>query len=71
MWRPLSEPQEGWHFSLLAPPADCETKSADVTLTADGRFNAVVFWYCLQLTDGITTSTGPQVSSEGASSRAT
>lgn len=65
MWAALSEAREAWHFSLLSPPADCESKALDVTFTAGGRFNAVVFWYRLQLADGITLTTGPQAVAAG------
>ena len=65
-YRPLSEAAEAWHFSMAAPPADAESKTLDVTFTAGGRFNAVVFWFQLDLGGGITLSTGPQAVGAGA-----
>jgi type III protein arginine methyltransferase len=51
---------------MASPPQDAETKTLDVTFTADGRFNAVVFWFELDLGSGIRLSTGPKAVSAGA-----
>lgn len=66
MYRPLSRPQEAWHFVMAAPPEDAESKTLDVTFTASGRLNAVVFWFELDLGSGIKLSTGPQATAAGA-----
>ena len=59
MFRPLSEPMEAWHFDLGNPPQESARKTLDVAFTQSGRFNAVVFWFELQLGDGITLCTKP------------
>jgi hypothetical protein len=59
MYVPLSEPVEAWHFSMLNPPLESESKTLDLAFTRDGRFNAVVFWYELRLIDDIVINTGP------------
>lgn len=61
MYRPLSEPIEAWHFDFMCPPEESGRKTVDIEFTADGRFNAVVFWYTLHLGQGITLSSGPGV----------
>jgi hypothetical protein len=66
LFRPLSQPQEAWHFVMASPPQDAETKTLDVTFTADGRLNAIVFWFELDLGSGIRLSTGPEAVSAGA-----
>jgi hypothetical protein len=66
LFRPLSEPQEAWHFVMASPPQDAETKTLDVTFTADGRLNAIVFWFELDLGSGIRLSTGPEAVLAGA-----
>lgn len=66
MYTPLADPVEAWHFDLLAPPEDSARKTIDLTFTADGHFNALVFWFELQLVDGITLSTSPQAVAAGA-----
>lgn len=66
LFRPLSAPQEAWHFVMASPPQDAETKTLDVTFTADGRLNAIVFWFELDLGSGIRLSTGPEAMSAGA-----
>lgn len=67
MFRPLSAPQEAWHFTMASPPEDAESKTLDVTFTAGGRLNAVVFWFELDLGHGFRLSTGPQAVAAGAS----
>lgn len=59
MYVPLSDPVEVWHFDFLAPPDASDTRHVDFSFTADGNFNAVVFWFDLQLTPDVCISTGP------------
>ena len=59
MWRPLSEPVEAWHFAMRCPPEESGHKTVDIHFTADGIFNAVLFWYMLELAPGITLSSAP------------
>ena len=66
MYTSLSEPVEAWHFDMLAPPEDSARKTIDLTFTGGGNFNALVFWFELQLVDGITLSTSPQAVAAGA-----
>ena len=66
LFRPLSQPQEAWHFVMASPPQDAETKTLDVTFSADGRLNAIVFWFELDLGGGVRLSTGPEAVSAGA-----
>ncbi len=65
MYRPLSAPAEAWHFVMAAPPDAAASKTLDVTFTADGRCNAVVFWYALDLGGGRHLSSGRHVSGAG------
>lgn len=64
-FRPLSAPQEAWHFAMAAPPQDAESKTLDLTFTAGGRLNAIVFWFELDLGGGIRLNTGPEAVSAG------
>lgn len=63
LYRPLSQPQEAWHFDMRCPPEESARKTLDTEFTADGVFNAVVFWFTLHLFDGVTISSGPCASS--------
>ena len=63
MYRPLTEPVEAWHLSMRCPPEESGRRSLDLAFTADGVFNAVLFWFTLQLTPDITISSAPAVSS--------
>ena len=65
MYTALSHPVEAWHFDLKAPVEASEHKSLDLTFHTDGRMNAVVFWYTLELIEGITFSTGPEAVKAG------
>ena len=60
MYTPLSEAVEVWHFDMLSPPESSSQKTIDLNFTAGGHFNALIFWFELQLIDGITLSTSPQ-----------
>jgi len=40
-------------------PEESANKSVDLTFARDGRFNAVVFWYTLNLIDDISITTAP------------
>ncbi len=40
-------------------------RSVDLTFMADGHFNAVVFWFKLELYGGITLSTAPEAVAAG------
>ena len=51
---------------MASPPQDAETKTLDVTFSADGRLNAIVFWFELDLGGGVRLSTGPEAVSAGA-----
>ena len=62
MYRPLTEPMEAWHFNMRSPPEESGRSSLDLSFTADGIFNAVLFWFTLQLTPDITISSAPIVS---------
>lgn len=68
MPRPLAEPQEVWHFDLLAPPDASATKNIDLEFTAKGQFNAVVYWFKLHLIDDIYFETGPTAVAKGIAS---
>jgi type III protein arginine methyltransferase len=59
MYVPLSEPMEVWYFDLRAPPQDSARKTLDVEFTRDGTWNAVMFWFKLELAEGIELCTGP------------
>ena len=59
MYRALSAPIEAWHFDMRCPPEDSGRKTLDFEFTADGVCNAVVFWYTLQLSEGISLSSAP------------
>ena len=61
MYHPLTEPVEAWHFNMRCPPEESGRKSLDLSFTADGIFNAVLFWYTLQLTPDITISSAPML----------
>lgn len=63
LYRPLSEPIEAWHFDMRCPPEESGRNTIDVEFTSDGICNAVVFWYTLELIDGITISSAPGASS--------
>ena len=65
MYTPLSGPVEAWHFDLRTPPEDSERNSLDLHFHTDGRMNAVVFWFRLQLVDGLQFSTGPEAVAAG------
>ncbi len=48
----------------------CHTcRSVDLTFTADGHFNAIVFWFHLELYAGITLSTAPEAVAAGEAHR--
>ena len=55
----LSEPLLAWHFDMLAPPEESDTKVLDLAFTAAGRFNAVRFWFDLHLGGGVVLSSRP------------
>ena len=57
--RPLSAAQEVWHFDFRGPPVCGERRQLDLAFTADGHFNAVRFWFTLDLGSGVTLSTAP------------
>lgn len=59
LFRPLSKPLEAWHFDMGSPPQESARRTLDVEFTETGRFNAVVFWFELQLGPGIKISTEP------------
>ena len=44
-------------------------RSVDLTFTANGHFNAVVFWFHLELYGGITLSTAPEAVAAGKAHR--
>ena len=62
MYRPLTEPVEAWHFNMRCPPEESGHNTLDLAFTSDGIFNAVLFWYTLQLTPDITISSAPVIS---------
>lgn len=41
--------QEAWHLDLTNPPSEAQAHTLDLSMTATGRFNAVIFWYEVQL----------------------
>lgn len=45
----LSDPVEAWYFDFGNPPTKNETKTLDFRMTADGRLNAIMFWYEIHL----------------------
>ena len=69
MYQPLSDPVEAWHFDFVDPPTSSEKKHLDLTFTAEGRFNAVLFWYTLHLGGGVELSTGPTAVASGGASQ--
>lgn len=58
--KPLSAPQEVWHFDFGAPPDKSDVKNVDVEFTTDGRVNAIMYWYELRLFGDIALSSGPE-----------
>lgn len=60
MFRPLSAPVEAWHFDMACPPEDSGRRTLDVEFAAGGVCNSVVFWFELQLCDGVVISSAPQ-----------
>jgi hypothetical protein len=60
VYRPLSSPTEIWYFDMLNPPTSSDTKSVDVGFTEKGTFNAIMFWYDLDLGSGVHLCTGPE-----------
>lgn len=58
-WVPLAPPVEVWHFDFQNPPEESANKSVDLAFEREGRFNAVVFWYTLNLIDDINITTAP------------
>lgn len=44
---------------MRCPPEESGRKTVDIHFTADGIFNAVLFWYTLELAPGITLSSAP------------
>ncbi len=56
---PLSEPMRVWHFDMVAPPEESDSKILDLELTSAGRFNAVLFWFDLHMGGGQVLSTRP------------
>ena len=67
MWEALSAPQEAWHFDLRCPPEDADRRTIDVIFERDGMFNAVLFWFKLELGPNESISTGPGVHGSGQS----
>lgn len=65
IWKQLSQPQEAWHFDFRSPPDCSDHKTLDLTFTADGKFNAVLFWYRLRLIEGVEICTSPQMRKQG------
>ena len=55
----LSEPMRVWHFDIVAPPEESDSKVLDLEFTGAGRFNAIVFWFDLHMGGGQVLSTGP------------
>lgn len=45
----LSDPVEAWYFDFGNPPSKNETKTLDFKMVADGRLNAIMFWYEIHL----------------------
>jgi protein arginine N-methyltransferase 7 len=56
---PLAPPVEAWHFDFQNPPEESQTKTVDLAFERDGKFNAVVFWFTLNLIDDIKITTAP------------
>jgi len=55
----LSEPMRVWHFDMVAPPEESDTKIVDLELMRAGRFNAILFWFDLHMGGGQVLSTRP------------
>ena len=64
-YKALSHPVEAWHFYLRTPVNESERKTIDLSFHQGGRMNAVVFWYTLELIEGVTFSTSPEAVSRG------
>ena len=58
-YRTLSEAREAWHFDFYHPPDASDRKTVDLNFVQDGVFNAVLFWYELDLGEGLRVSTSP------------
>ena len=56
-YRALSKPKEIWHFDLGNPPEASDQKFVDFEFTKDGTFNAVLFWFELNLIEDVKIST--------------
>ena len=65
MYTVLSHAMEAWHFDLRCPPESSSHKTVDLEFHSDGRMNAVLFWFELDLFNGITFSTSPQAVKDG------
>ncbi len=59
--------QEAWHLDLTNPPSEAQARTLDLSMTATGRFNAVLFWYELQLYGDIRLVTHKPVSYSNSS----
>eukprot|EP00210_Caulerpa_lentillifera_P006726 g6428.t1 len=57
----LSAAFEVWHFDFYNPPEETARKIVDLTFNEQGIFNAVLFWYELDLGNGIKFSTSPDI----------
>ena len=67
--RPLSAPIPVWYFNFSAPPESSDVKNVDVEFTAEGRFNAVMFWYDLHLWGDVHLSSGPDADEAASGER--
>lgn len=61
----LSDPVVAFHFDLKDPPETSDTKVVEVPFTADGTWNAVAFWFELQLADGVVLSSRGRLAPRG------
>ena len=59
-WTALARPAAAFRFDFQTPPEEGETREADLRFERDGRFNAVLFWYDLNLIEGVELSTAPR-----------
>lgn len=67
-YKDLSDVFEVWHFDFYNPPEETARKVVDLTFTSQGIFNAMLFWYELDLGNGITFSTAPKIVQNRSSS---
>lgn len=67
---PLSDPVVAFHFDLRDPAETSDSKVVELPFTATGSWNAVAFWFELQLADGVTLSSRGRLAPAGSAAAA-